>query len=239
MQKKIQNISPVKRRILSFAQTLGISKREFYTTIGVSRGTLESKTGITEDVVAKFIARYPQVNIEWLVTGEGEMYKTKRISDETPQLESVTALYKDSDYQTDSQIKSSDSGNLKPRIPFEAAAGSLSFAVEGTTIYDCEMLPVIPNLPKYDFTIIARGDSMTPDIYSGDELACRFVDNSSFIQWGRTYVLDTAQGVVVKKIFDSSDDILCRSSNSDYPDFHIPKTEIYHIALVVGLVRQI
>ena len=77
MQTKVQRISPVKQRILEFAATLRISKREFYAKIDVSRGTLESKTGITEDVVAKFIAIYPEVNVEWLITGNGEMIKTK------------------------------------------------------------------------------------------------------------------------------------------------------------------
>lgn len=73
MQDKKQNISPIKQRILYFTDNLGISKREFYKTIDVSRGTLESKTGIIEDIVAKFIAKYPDVNPTWLLTGEGEM----------------------------------------------------------------------------------------------------------------------------------------------------------------------
>lgn len=59
---------------------MGISKRDFYTKIGVSRGTLESKTGITEDVITKFFATYPEVNVEWLMLGAGEMLKTKRTS---------------------------------------------------------------------------------------------------------------------------------------------------------------
>lgn len=69
MQEEKQNISPIKQRILSFAETLGISKREFYSQIGVSRGTLESKSSITEDVMARFIARFPQVSPSWLLTG--------------------------------------------------------------------------------------------------------------------------------------------------------------------------
>ena len=77
MQAKERNISPIKQRILSFAATLGISKRDFYARIGVSRGTLESKTGITEDVITKFFAAYPQVSVEWLMTGEGNMFKQK------------------------------------------------------------------------------------------------------------------------------------------------------------------
>lgn len=77
MQEKIQKNSPVKQRILQFADNLGVSKRNFYSTIGVSRGTLESKTGITEDIMAKFIATYPDVSIEWLLTGKGEMLKSE------------------------------------------------------------------------------------------------------------------------------------------------------------------
>lgn len=63
---------------MEFAGTLGISKREFYTQIGVSRGTLESKTGITEDVMAKFIATFPDVSLEWLIRGKGDMKNTKK-----------------------------------------------------------------------------------------------------------------------------------------------------------------
>ena len=77
MQQKEQRISPIKQRILHFAAQLGVSKRDFYTSIGVSRGTLESATGITEDVMAKFFAAYPQVSIEWTVAGIGPMLKSE------------------------------------------------------------------------------------------------------------------------------------------------------------------
>lgn len=78
MQEKEQKISPIKQRILQFADTLKISKRDFYLQIGVSRGTLEAKTGITEDVLAKFIAAFPDVSIEWLMQGKGEIFKQKK-----------------------------------------------------------------------------------------------------------------------------------------------------------------
>lgn len=78
MQEKLQEFSPIKQRILQFANNLGISKREFYSIIGVSRGTLESPTGITEDVLAKFIAKYPQVSLDWLINGDGPVLKKDR-----------------------------------------------------------------------------------------------------------------------------------------------------------------
>lgn len=89
MQEKEQKISPIKQRILQFADTLKISKREFYLRIGVSRGTLESKTGITEDVLAKFIAAFPEVSIEWLMEGKGDVNKRNqtRLEEKSPLLE--------------------------------------------------------------------------------------------------------------------------------------------------------
>lgn len=80
MQEKKQHFSPIKQRILYFADTLNISKREFYKKISVSRGTLESSTGITEDIMAKFIATYPEVSPEWLVLGNGPMIKSSEYS---------------------------------------------------------------------------------------------------------------------------------------------------------------
>ncbi|MDH6357212.1 hypothetical protein [Parabacteroides sp. PF5-9] len=91
MQEKEQYISPIKQRILEFAATLGISKRDFYSQIGVSRGTLESKTGITEDIMAKFIATFPDISLEWLIKGKGDMvvsHKQIRLKEEiSPGLE--------------------------------------------------------------------------------------------------------------------------------------------------------
>ena len=84
MQEKGQKISPIKQRILQFADTLGVSKRDFYAQIGVSRGTLESNTGITEDIVAKFIAVFPKISLDWLIIGQGPMLR-----DEYPPATSV------------------------------------------------------------------------------------------------------------------------------------------------------
>lgn len=171
--------------------------------------------------------------------GVGEMLKTKRIYRQNS-VEKVPVIeYGDSEFTELNHISDLTNIPTRPRIPLDAAAGSLSVALSSVTENDCEQIPVIPTLPKYDFTIVARGDSMTPNILSGDELACRFINEKGFIQWGRTHVLDTTQGVVVKRIFDANENIICRSDNPKYPDFLVSKTDIYHLALVVGLVRQI
>lgn len=125
----------------------------------------------------------------------------------------------------------------KPRIPYTAAAGSITNAVEGISESQCEHVPVVPTFPSYDFTIIVKGDSMEPKIEGGDEVACKRVDQTSFIQWGKVHVLDTAQGIVIKRIYEDGDKIKCVSYNPEYPPFSIDKSEIYSISLVVGLLR--
>lgn len=125
----------------------------------------------------------------------------------------------------------------RPRIPYDAAAGTLTEAVDGITEYQCEQLPVISAFPKYDFTIRITGKSMEPEYFAGDEVACLRVNEKQFLQWGRVYVLDTTQGIVIKRIYDAGESILCRSYNSEFPDFSIPKENIRSYNLVVGSLR--
>ena len=126
----------------------------------------------------------------------------------------------------------------RPRIPFTAAAGALSIATGAADEGDCERFPVIHTFPSYDFTIIIEGDSMAPDYLSGDELACTFLNSPADIQWGKPYILDTADGVVFKRIYDGGDSIMCTSINPAGPSFIVSKQELLHIASVVGYIRH-
>lgn len=69
----MQNNSPIKSRILQFIDTHCSSKREFYAKTGISRGTLESKTGISEDTFTKIFATYHELSPTWVLVGEGAM----------------------------------------------------------------------------------------------------------------------------------------------------------------------
>jgi transcriptional regulator with XRE-family HTH domain len=71
--KKQTKSTTIKQRILQFVDSLEISKRNFYEKTGISRGTLEGATGITDDTITKFITNYTNVNLVWLLTGDGDM----------------------------------------------------------------------------------------------------------------------------------------------------------------------
>lgn len=71
----MKNISNIKKRILDHLDVAGISKNKFYIKTGISNGVLDKETGVSEMVIEKYISNYPEINPEWLVTGEGEMFR--------------------------------------------------------------------------------------------------------------------------------------------------------------------
>lgn len=140
--------------------------------------------------IEKILSTYPDLSAEWLMTGEGAMLKSEKTNDYI-------------DLSNENIVI-----ETRPRIPLDAAAGALSVIIQSVSEAQCERLPIISRFPQYDFTIMVKGDSMEPEFHSGDEIACRFIDEPSFIQWGRPHVLDTSQGVVLKRIYDRHDTIL-------------------------------
>lgn len=124
----------------------------------------------------------------------------------------------------------------RPRIAGNLKIGTLANVIEGQ-VDQCEQVLRINILPDYDFSFIIKGDGMKPKYEVGDEVFCKRISNLSFIQWGKIHVLDTTQGIIIKRIYEDGDKIRCVSYNPEYLDFSIPKNEIYSISLVVGMLR--
>lgn len=71
----MHEISPIKKSILKYVDYQNISKYKFYQESGTTRGVLDKSSGITEENIAKFIAYAEYLNIDCLITGNGEMQK--------------------------------------------------------------------------------------------------------------------------------------------------------------------
>lgn len=202
----------VKDRLVAFIKHKGLSQSRFEKSVGLSNGFVNNiSKGIGADKLQRILCVYPDLNSDWLLNGVGDMVTSKE--------------------------QFFDKNNTRPRIPYDAAAGTLTETVDGVTEYQCEQVPIISVFPKYDFTIRIFGRSMEPEYFAGDEVACLRVNEKRFLQWGRVHVLDTTQGVVIKRIYDNGDCIVCKSFNPEFPDFSIPKEDIRSYNLVVGSIR--
>jgi len=85
-------------RLQQFLSAENISQAQFADTIGVARASvshiLAGRNRPGFDFIERMAKRYPSLNLEWLITGKGKMYKadTERVAprlwedDETEQL---------------------------------------------------------------------------------------------------------------------------------------------------------
>lgn len=64
----------VKDRIKAFADAKGVTYRELSTIMGASPGYINSiSKSIQPDKMSRLSTRFPDLNVSWLLTGEGEM----------------------------------------------------------------------------------------------------------------------------------------------------------------------
>ncbi len=217
MQENKQEKSPIKQKILLYLTKKGVSEYEFYKKSGITRGILAQNNGISEENLARFLAYAPEVNEQWLLTGNGEMIKGDK-------------------REVAHQAENPKEGI--PLIPFSAMAGALT-GEQSVLEYECERY-VVPAFHNADFLMPVKGNSMTPTYISGDIVACQRVPMTDiFFQWNKTYVLDTNQGAIIKRVLPGKDDdhICIVSDNTKYPPFELEKSYLHAIALVRGIIR--
>lgn len=128
-----------------------------------------------------------------------------------------------------------------PLIPLDAVAGLPTDDNDGVLLDNCERYTIPEFSAKgAQYLIRVSGTSMLPKYNNGDILACRKIDEITFFQWGKVYVMDTRQGALVKKLFpdkSNPDNVLCVSENkSEFPPFSLPKEEIRSLSIVVGVI---
>lgn len=220
----MKNISNQKERILHFLDYKGISKSKFYRETGISNGVLDKKSGLSMETIEKFYSRYPEINPEWLLTGQGDMIEGIAYKNVVAE---PSAVY---------------SGlHAIPLIPIEAMAG---FGTSMSTILelDCERF-VVPTFKGADFLIQVKGSSMQPQYASGDIVACKKLTlRDMFFQWGKVYVLDTEQGPLLKRLNAGADQehlMLVSNNVEEFPPFQIHLSKINAIAIVMGIIRLV
>lgn len=210
------------------------NKAQFAKLLGVSAQTISAWIARNTFDAELIYAKCRYVDSSWLLTGEGAMLqKTENNNAPTPK-HTVEIAH---------QVPHGSSEGI-PLIPLDAVAGFPAESGGGVRLEDCERY-VIPEFENKgaNFLIRVSGDSMVPLYYSGDLLACRKITDIRFFQWGTVYVLETSQGVLVKRVqesVDHADSILCVSENSSvHHPFLLPRDDIHSLSIIVGLVRLV
>ena len=195
-------------RINIFIQSLGITVSEFERLCNLSNGAV-SKMGDNTRVATldKISKKYPLLNTAWLRTGVGDMLSSTSSAQPQPSAKA--------------ERLSDDEAYKVPLVPISALGGSLNDFNTAVCRADCES--VISPIKDIDMAIKISGDSMEPEYPSGSQVLIKKVNERAFLEWGRVYVLNTCNGIVIKRLMPTNDPntVLCESINPKYPPFEV------------------
>lgn len=219
----------IKDRLKAVIAEKGHTVNSFSKETGYPQRTLSRQinenTAVGYDVIALIASKYPDISLNWLITGDGTMKQDGGIIKihKPPYPESL------------------NENLIVPVFDIEAAAN-----LKMTMHKDKENVIgylSIPDMPTVDGAVAVRGDSMYPIIKSGDIVVYKWISSPEYITYGEMYLVTYLWGddrhVVVKYVKRSQKEgyITLISYNSHHEPIDIPMSCIQSIALVKVSIR--
>ena len=212
--------STIKQRLNKLIEYLAISKREFERRINVSNGYLNQlKHMPKEEILERISIQFPELNISWLLTGEGEMLKSEA-------------------QQCDSLSDRTGKSRIRYWVDVDATAGGLTMFEDNPMSRCIEMS--IPEFGDCTDAVNLHGDSMFPLFKSGQIIILKeWVE--SFIDFGNVYLVITKSGNRMVKYLRKGSDaahVLCVSENPAFDPFEILIDDILKLYIVKGSISK-
>lgn len=240
-------LSPIKGRLLKYLETKGISRETFYRETGISASNFKGaglRSELGGDKIAKILRLYPDLNSEWLLRGQGEMYASGSF-EEAPASYSETGETLTGNISDVTFPSTDDDAPGCRTVPLYELGpdGGLSLLLGSNTLRPLDRI-TLPGLPPCDGALRISGDAMEPVLRRGDIVFYKRVDAipQGFL-WGEMYLLSFDMGgteyVVLRYVRPADDRAHIRlvGQNPRYPDKDISVASIRAAALVRASVR--
>lgn len=227
----------------SFAYNVGIQPTNF--------GKMMSGTQKITDRTRRMIeTRFPDLNFDWLLTGEGEMLR-----ENAPQ----PTVQQNNHHSPGARMHGGAEGgniaaqNLEVKSASEDARPIIPSYMYNMPDYDIyanikngttnmEIFSVEGFMKQIDIIYRVQDNSMTPSFTSGDLIGIRRLPETEHIVNGDYYVIDTKpHGVRLRILIENADSYTLRTTDANrdrYTDFKVAKSEIISIFAVVFLFRH-
>lgn len=189
-----------------FAAKAGIDASGFHKML---KGQLK----ITTATLKKIATAY-DLNFDWLLTGEGEMYVA---NDPTPEI------------------------SYTEGVPYYDEMFECGF--DELTAPNSENPEYLIRMPGYEKATLwcnASGQSMAPEINNGDIIALRRIEDISFLTYGDIYGIITTNGLrTIKRLGRSEKEGYYRliPTNKEYDEQDIPISKIALVYRVMGTMK--
>lgn len=217
----------VKERLKLFLNTVNEKQSAFCAKIGVSQGYISGmRKSIQPDKINSIAINYPQLNIDWLLTGAGYMLKSKEVVD-ADMLESAPINEEKEDCR------------MVPVYNFDAVGGMDSSNIITDAPAFIEKYVPFQGAQSGDFCMRVSGNSMIPTYSPGSIVLVRKVEGwKEYFGYGHTFVLYLKDGRrILKEVQRCEKDplqyVLCTSHNKDFPPEELPKSFIKQVYKVI------
>lgn len=191
---------------------------------------IRQKIGVSQKELAKRLGVHWRTVQNWEKNGGITQSDYTRLCALLPSSELKTQVY----YGGEDTGQSGDAPKIVPLIPIRAQGGTLNDFTRSVMEYDCEK--VVSPIKGADFAMTVSGDSMSPEYPSGCQILIKKIDERIFIDWGKVFVLDTANGTIIKKLMPVQGDpnkVLCVSINPNYPSYEVSLEHVFGVYRVL------
>ncbi len=235
--------------------------------IDVSNGyfakTRAKQGNIGSDIIEKIVSYYTDINVEWLITGKGEMLKTKSEENVIKKNDNINDNNFDNKPKVQKMLSNKESSYNIISLPSNRKTKDAVYPIQEIPLYDLEATAglkelfsggksatqvldtiKIPHLPKCDGAISITGDSMYPLLKSGDMVLYKEVPLDS-IFYGEMYLLayqiDGWEEYITVKYVQKSDlgdeYLKLVSQNQHHQPKDVLKAHITAIAIIKASIR--
>lgn len=223
-------------RLARFIAYVGLKPTSFEKEMQFSNGSigkaLDEKRAIGSDRLETIVSKYPELDVEWLLTGKGQMIKRPESAELSMVAEPGLVPFKAATLTVDR------AGNrMIPIADIKAAAGHGYMNPDVLEHSDFVQLP--PSLAKSGqyLCIRIKGQSMSPTLQDSGYVIIRLMDKGGWrdIVSDRVYVIsDIENKTYLKRVRNrfKSGFIVLTSDNPDkasYPNFNLRAEEITSI----------
>ncbi len=188
---------------------------------------MSGETGPSLQTLSELTQTFPELSIDWLVTGEGTMLRQS----EAP----VTAASEEAPRSVTLVIEQQGKDNII-HVPIRAQAGyALAYDKKA---YEHDLtpysLPILQNGLFRSFDV--EGDSMEPTFSNHDIVVCKQIPKPEMMRPGHCYVVVMDDNVLVKRILKqirpNDRTLLLHSDNQAYAPFEMATSDIKELWLV-------
>ncbi len=230
-------IATTKERILKYIDYKGISKQAFFKKTGLRRGFLDADklhTSIPDTFIATIIAVYPEIDLDWLLTGRGSMLKTEFTP---PMGEQVAVKEKEILPEVNYEYKGAPYYNVD-------FIGGFDLVLNDQTRNPDYYINFAPYNKDGVLWCNITGHSMEPELNNGDFIAMKEMhDPIEYLPYGEIYGIVTDSYRTVKRIRMADRNGFVRliptNKSPEYGEQEIPVSMIRKVYAVLGSMHRL